>query len=142
MQVSAIIMENIWSNIVGVIAVLSSIIVVYLNYLTGLKTQKKNEIYLRKLNFYEEVIKELNDIVYGKDTSGGQNIIKLYHKSFLFANDTVVQIFSSLIEKMNGASSVKMEDFVKTLKFILVESRKDLDADTKISILDYRAKMD
>lgn len=125
-------------NVIALLAVLASIVVVFLNYWREIRTKRESEIYLRKQKFYEDLINHFNRAFYQRDTSYGMNLVHLYNKSFIIASDDVIDQLNIYFDEFGGKKVVPTIDVKDRFAKLIIACRKDLGFSNKM-IDDYRA---
>ena len=124
-----------YSSIISILAILASFFAIYLNFIK----EKKNEIFIRKLKFYEELIDHFNMKFFQEDFSFGKNTTKLYNKSFIFVDDKVIKSLNeyyAICKNRNKVPNLKLKPWFA--KF-LTNCRKDLGFSKRINPKDYNA---
>lgn len=119
-------------SVVAILAILVSIIVVFLNYWKETKTKQKTELYLRKQKFYEDLINMLNSVLYHEDISHGRDLTKLYNLAYIFSNDEVIEKLNAFFTKVGRRNTVPAIEVKDIIGDILIASRKDLGITTNL----------
>ena len=87
-----------WTNLIALIAITTSVVSVYLQYWKEIKTKEKGELYLKKQEYYEDLIQNLTESLFQDDITHGRNLIKLYHKAWLYSNDEVIRELNKMLD--------------------------------------------
>ena len=131
MDISIII--SILAIFVSILAIFGSLFAIYLNFVK----EKKSELFTKKRDFYEELIKEINLALFHEDKSCGRNISKMYNLSFIFANDKVIKILNEYCKKSNFGGSISFKTLFPIYNKLFRACRKDLGIPTKLTEKDY-----
>ena len=119
-------------SVVAILAIIASIIVVFLNYWKETKTKQKTELYLKKQKFYEDLINLLNSVLYREDSSHGRELTKLYNLAYIYSNDEVIEKLNAFFMKVEGRDTVPATEVKEIIGELLIASRKDLGITTNL----------
>ena len=119
-------------SVVAILAIIVSILVVFLNYWKDIKTKQKTELYLRKQKFYEDLINMLNSVLYRENISHGKDLTKIYNLAYIFSSDEVIEKLNAFFNKAGGRDTAPAIEFKQIIGDILIASRKDLGIDTDL----------
>ena len=117
---------------VAILAIIASIVIVFLNYWKETKTKQQTELYLRKQKFYEDLIKLLNSVLYREDITHGRDLTKIYNLAYIFSSDEVIEKLNAFFMKVGGRDTVPAIEFKEIIGDILIASRKDLGINTDL----------
>ena len=137
-------MEYVIAIIGIIVSAIVSIIVIYLNYRNQIRTQQQNEIYVRKLDYYKDLIEIMGEIVSSMDDKNwGVKFRLLYFKSAIFSSDKVIgllndfyQLYKSLARSEGTYKLTVYEDIYGKL---LKAFREDLKIQTELGEKDLTA---
>jgi len=107
-------------------ALITSFVIVLLNYWREIRTKRESEIYLRKTKFYEELIECLNRIVFQEDPTNGRAFGKLYHKTFVYSDKRVIDSLNEFLGRFREKRTLPFKEYRDVFAKILFECRNDL----------------
>ena len=114
------------STILPALTILASILIVVLNYWREVTVRRDNEIYLRKTQYYEDLIDCLNKMVFAEDESRGRELTKLYNKSFIYASDEVIGYLNDFFQTLGGRPTFLIDEIKPIYSKLLLACREDL----------------
>lgn len=126
-------------TLLTILVVLSSFVLVFFNYFKDAKLKKESEYYIKKLNFYGDLIETLNAVLYD-ESYDGNSMNMIYHQSYLLASDEVIVVLNKYFEKFDSSDVISKRELRDVIAELILACRNDLFPKSTLKIANYILK--